>query len=63
MSESPNHADHGKWTRHSPCVYCACGVRLYNGTLPKTEKDKRELGDFLAGVAGYTLAQVEGGRE
>lgn len=39
----PEHAEHGLWKRTKPCVYCACGARLYNGTAPKNVEEQREM--------------------
>lgn len=39
----PEHAEHGPWKRTKPCVYCACGTRLYNGTAPTNIQEQREM--------------------
>lgn len=42
------HADHGPWEKHGPCVYCPCGARLYEGTLPA---DQHQMGAWLDAIA------------
>jgi hypothetical protein len=32
------HVAHGPWQESRPCVYCACGARLYQGRLPKGDR-------------------------
>lgn len=39
----PEHAEHGRWKRVKPCVYCACGARLYNGSLPEDIDGQRAM--------------------
>lgn len=41
--EMGEHTDHGNWEQVGRCVYCGCGARLYQGTLPKkpTPPDSR----------------------
>ena len=37
-----------QWKRVTPCVYCECGTRLYNGTLPKSISEQNALIDAIA---------------
>jgi histone acetyltransferase (RNA polymerase elongator complex component) len=43
-----DHADHGPWEKHGPCVYCPCGARLYQGTLPTDQHQMAASLDALA---------------
>ena len=31
------HVGHGPWQTSGGCVYCPCGLRLYQGTAPKDQ--------------------------
>lgn len=42
------HADHGPWEKHGPCVYCPCGARLYEGSLPADQHHMAASLDALA---------------
>jgi hypothetical protein len=58
-----DHADHGRWRKVGPCLYCTCGERLYQGSLPKSMEKQREVGAALAelqtAAADYFKARVE----
>ena len=41
------HAEHGDWTLEGRCVYCPCGARLYNGTVPADQRGVAEALDAI----------------
>ena len=51
LSGWPEHAEHGRWRRVKPCVYCACGTRLYNGGVPKNVDEQREMAAVIERIA------------
>ena len=52
------HADH-KWEQHGRCVWCkTCGVRLYQGKLPKPGEQKMHAESLDALLAG-ARAKIE----
>lgn len=51
LSGWPEHAEHGRWTLVKPCIYCACGARLYNGTAPVTIDEQREMAQAMEAIA------------
>lgn len=51
------HATHGRWTQDGRCVYCPCGVRLFQGRVPKDQTKAAAsldevVGSFAVGNQG-----------
>jgi hypothetical protein len=48
--DEPTYADHGKhgrWEKVGRCIYCPCGMRLYQGSPPDTEAEQVEFGEVM----------------
>lgn len=42
-----DHFNHGPWHKTGQCVYCTCGERLYQGTVPVTDEGRRRIAEQL----------------
>ncbi len=60
MSDQPSlrdHIDHGVWKQAGNCVYCYCGVRLYQGQLAVTRAEKEQVVGFLESLMAKAAQQ------
>lgn len=48
MTTFAEHDEHGRWQQIGRCVYCKCGTRLFQGTLPADQRAAAEALDNLA---------------
>ena len=57
MATLLEHAAHGQWREVQPCVYCACGERLYQGSLPD---DILAFAEQMDNAIAKAVEKVEG---
>ena len=54
-----DHAMCGEWKQVGRGVYCACGVRLYQGTAPKGEPARKEMSAALNAIITAAIKRSE----